>query len=70
MAEIIKIKDGRPSFSAGDDDRYLLLEGFGSDVTQVQYEDIKGSETLDVNVEQQTDGTYLCLVPNQLLTGE
>lgn len=70
MAEIIKIKDGRSAFSAGDDDRYLLLEGFGSDVVQVQYEDIKGSETLDVNVEAQADGTYTCLVPNQLLTGE
>lgn len=70
MAEIIKIKDGRSAFSAGDDDRYLLLEGFGNDVVQVQYEDIKGSETLDVNVEAQADGTYTCLVPNQLLTGE
>ena len=65
----VEIRDGRQLLSAGDADRQLVLSGFTENITQVQFDDIHGSETLDVNVVKDGDN-YICDIPNQLLTGK
>ncbi len=65
----VTIRDGRTTLAAGDADRQLVLTGFPENITQVQFDDILGSETLDVNVIKDGDN-YICDIPNQLLTGQ
>lgn len=69
MAYTVTIRDGRNKLAAGDADRQLLLSGFAENIVQVQFDDIHGSETLDVNVVKDGDD-YICDIPNQLLTGK